>query len=779
MAIGIVGSNNGYSRTASDNRFLKLSGGTVNGNLAINSGNISTSQPLTLTQTWTTSATYTGLQVNVTDSGPSNAASLLMDLQVGGVSRASVRKNGRIFATNPGYNQPAFSFASFGGGLGTNGTNAYIILTASEHAIGVTSAGALMIGLNADALIFRDAANTLAQRNGVAAQTFRLYNTYTSATSFERLDFRWDSNVAKIGTQKGATSGVARDLALETDGTTRMTITSAGNVGIGTATPTTKLEITTAVAGDGIKLNRSDGERVAWLVDEGSGSGALYMFNGSNSNSVFITGNGNSFLNGGNVGIGTSSPSAGKLVVDGNIAFNNFGQRLIFDGSATHGYVDTFAAGGARRARIYGYAGVTLASNLVSQGLTMVENGNVGIGTTTPTAKLDILDTTLAGSGSLSGSALNIDQTWNTTGTPTAIKLNVTDTGGTSNAASLLADFQVGGVSRFSVDKSGVTRIRGTLPTLRFGGGSNPFFYAGGNELNFRGSQLVLQGVDATPPGSLSFFRFDSSPALFGEASGTIAQRNGVNPQESRIYGTYTDGSNYRRLALKMSTAGVAQIVAEGAGTGAADNILEITSPLHLNLNSNSNGKITLRSNGNTGILLQSTGAGTSILTSNAATSSFGNILSIARTGAGTINFQTRAVTDTNYENKLVSSGSYTKKFIIEASSVAGGVDGCDVIVKSGSNAGSPTSRCGDLYLAPTNTAGSGRNGNLILLHDGTTSSNGNVGIGTTSPASKLTVTGGDIEVTDSASGIILKSPNGTRWRIIIDDSGELTTTAL
>jgi hypothetical protein len=37
----------------------------------------------------------------------------------------------------------------------------------------------------------------------------------------------------------------------------------------------------------------------------------------------------------------------------------------------------------------------------------------------------------------------------------------------------------------------------------------------------------------------------------------------------------------------------------------------------------------------------------------------------------------------------------------------------------------------------------------------------------------------GDIEATDSTKGVILKSPNGTRWRIIIDDSGELTATAL
>jgi hypothetical protein len=55
----------------------------------------------------------------------------------------------------------------------------------------------------------------------------------------------------------------------------------------------------------------------------------------------------------------------------------------------------------------------------------------------------------------------------------------------------------------------------------------------------------------------------------------------------------------------------------------------------------------------------------------------------------------------------------------------------------------------------------------------------GNVGIGTTSPASKLTVTGGDIEVTDSASGIILKSPNGTRYRVTVSDLGILSTASL
>jgi hypothetical protein len=59
-------------------------------------------------------------------------------------------------------------------------------------------------------------------------------------------------------------------------------------------------------------------------------------------------------------------------------------------------------------------------------------------------------------------------------------------------------------------------------------------------------------------------------------AANTLAQRNGTAAQESRIYGTYTGAGNYRRLALKMDTAGVAQIVAEGAGSGSTGNVLQL-----------------------------------------------------------------------------------------------------------------------------------------------------------------------------------------------------------
>jgi hypothetical protein len=55
--------------------------------------------------------------------------------------------------------------------------------------------------------------------------------------------------------------------------------------------------------------------------------------------------------------------------------------------------------------------------------------------------------------GSASASFMDLAGTWNTSGTPTAIKLNITDTA--SNAASLLMDLQVGGSTVLRVGKDG------------------------------------------------------------------------------------------------------------------------------------------------------------------------------------------------------------------------------------------------------------------------------------------------------------------------------------
>jgi hypothetical protein len=58
-----------------------------------------------------------------------------------------------------------------------------------------------------------------------------------------------------------------------------------------------------------------------------------------------------------------------------------------------------------------------------------------------------------------------------------------------------------------------------------------------------------------------------------------------------------------------------------------------------------------------------------------------------------------------------------------------------------------------------------------------TTTSGGLVGIGTTNPTDKLTVRGGDISVgINTSQGVILTSPNGTKYRLFVENAGTLKT---
>lgn len=52
----------------------------------------------------------------------------------------------------------------------------------------------------------------------------------------------------------------------------------------------------------------------------------------------------------------------------------------------------------------------------------------------------------------------------------------------------------------------------------------------------------------------------------------------------------------------------------------------------------------------------------------------------------------------------------------------------------------------------------------------------GKVGIGTVTPGSLLHVAGGDAEVSGAGKGVILPAPDGTRWRVTVDNTGRLAT---
>jgi hypothetical protein len=84
---------------------------------------------------------------------------------------------------------------------------------------------------------------------------------------------------------------------------------SNNRLGIGTSTPIDTIEIV-GYSKQFVINGTTTTDRSAWIGNDVVGTGTIGLFNGTNSNTVFITGNGSSFLNGGNVVIGSTSPGA-------------------------------------------------------------------------------------------------------------------------------------------------------------------------------------------------------------------------------------------------------------------------------------------------------------------------------------------------------------------------------------------------------------------------------------------------------------------------------------
>lgn len=187
-----------------DTGAVNIPGGiALTGSLSITGGTITANNPvLSATQTWNNAAvTFTGWQLNVTDTA-SNANSLLMDLQVGGASRFAVSKAGAVFG---GAAQFAASFAV---------TQGFNVALWNNAAFGWSASGSVSpTTTNFDLVLLRDAANTLAQRNGVNAQTLRVYNTFTDASNYERGAFQWASNELQIRSESAGT-GIARSITI-------------------------------------------------------------------------------------------------------------------------------------------------------------------------------------------------------------------------------------------------------------------------------------------------------------------------------------------------------------------------------------------------------------------------------------------------------------------------------------------------------------------------------------------------------------------------------------
>ena len=197
-----------------------------------------------------------------------------------------------------------------------------------------------------------------------------------------------DTDAYNIGGIKYSHSD--NSMHLRVNGSDRMHITSTGNVGIGTTTPSALLEIKSNSTNDFLKLTTGGGGATPVKlifektvneqgIIEYNRNGNLEIYNTDGDGGVLISGSGSAnadmYVNhAGKVGIGTTAPAA-KLHVAGEIRVNA-GQPVMLDAAN-----NIYAVAAQNQFRLY--SGGSPAINVTT-------SGNVGIGTTAPAYKLDV-----------------------------------------------------------------------------------------------------------------------------------------------------------------------------------------------------------------------------------------------------------------------------------------------------------------------------------------------------------------------------------------------------
>ena len=359
--------------------------------------------------------------------------------------------------------------------------------------------------------------------------------------------------------------------------------TTTVKVGIGTASPNTKLDIAgdarvtgnaSATSGAGMEMYYQGGAGNILAYDRSS---VLYrgMFYSASTHSFYTDGNlRQTILTNGNVGIGTASPATKFHVstTDAEIArfggataiaqyirlLNSNGQLLLGQESNTGG---TLTNGLANASFLVSNAAVPLQLGTNSaMNMTILSGGNVGIGTASPVTKAQVLGASSAPSlvhsngilqvGAAGNSALNIGSL---SGSPYSMWMQVTDISGDSSNYPLGLNPSGGNVGIGISDPDVALQVGRSGGTIAIGGGATG---NGSSYLKMRGSNSTTNWQIATNDTAAGALEFTPSTAGGGTTFTTPAMVVGANSNVGVGTANPTDTSAFGKALDVNGTTG-------------------------------------------------------------------------------------------------------------------------------------------------------------------------------------------------------------------------------
>jgi hypothetical protein len=283
---------------------------------------------------------------------------------------------------------------------GGSGTGGFLTFTTNNGAerMRIDSSGNVGIGTTSPGynLVVGDGTQDTESRfyfSDGSYTSVRGYGLYMSRTFSYIRPVTDESQTLNIGALNSAWGTISNNASLHTfgkDSTEFMRINSSGNVGIGTTNPLEKLHVEGNLELQGnFTIGSTSGnywQRIR-TVDSSLSTGNAFNFETRNGSGAYLQHM--VIRNDGNVGIGTTSPSQ-KLEVAGNIQATGSRRISAYYDANHYMQIEANASGGV----IKGTDGGVTTTLVRTYGDSYLNGGKVGIGTTSPGTKLDVIGST-------------------------------------------------------------------------------------------------------------------------------------------------------------------------------------------------------------------------------------------------------------------------------------------------------------------------------------------------------------------------------------------------